>query len=83
MVRMSAPILSQSSAPSFTGRIEVDIITEDLPAGGGQQQAILGKLSLNVCIIGHIQFVEGVMSIITASIPMGRDGISRPIGEHI
>ena len=54
MVRLSAPILSQSFAPSFTGRIEVDITTEDLPAGGGQQQAILGKPSLNVCIIGHI-----------------------------
>ena len=43
MVRLSAPILTQSFAPDFTGRIVVDIRVEDLPAGDPRQQATLGK----------------------------------------
>ena len=43
MVHLSAPILTQSFAPTFTGRIEVDIITEDLPAGDSRQQATFGN----------------------------------------
>ena len=43
MVRLSAPILTWSFAPAFSGRIEVDIIAEDLPAGDPRQQATLGN----------------------------------------
>ena len=45
MVSLSAPILTQSFAPTFTGRIEVDITAEDLPADDDRQQATFGKYS--------------------------------------
>ena len=43
VVRLSAPILTRSFAPLFTGRIEVDITAEDLPAGDSRLRATLGK----------------------------------------
>ena len=49
MVRLSAPLLTRSFAPAFTGRIEVDITAEDLPAGDTRLRATLGKHCLILC----------------------------------
>ena len=46
MVRLSAPILTRSFAPAFTGRIEVDITAEDLPAGDTRLKATFGMHGL-------------------------------------
>ena len=56
VVRLSAPILIQSSAPTFTGRIEVDITAEDLPANDPHLWATLGKPSISFCkiIVKHL-----------------------------
>ena len=43
VVRLSAPILTRSFVPAFTGRIEVDITAEDLPAGDTRLRATYGK----------------------------------------
>ena len=56
MVRLSAPILTRSFAPAFTGRIEVDITAEDLPAGDTRLQATLGKHCLMLCET-HVQHI--------------------------
>ena len=43
VVRLSAPILTRSFALAFTGKIEVDITAEDLPAEDTRLRATLGK----------------------------------------
>ena len=43
MVRLSAPILSESLTSPFTGSIKVDITTEDLPSGDTRQNAQIRK----------------------------------------
>ena len=50
VVRLSAPILTQSFAPAFTGRIEVDITAEDLPAGDTRLRATLDKHCLTYTV---------------------------------
>ena len=48
MIHLSAPILTRSQIPAFTGRIEVDITAEDLASGDPRQHAKLGKCHLFV-----------------------------------
>ena len=48
MVRLSAPILTRSGIPSFTGSIEVDIAAEDLPSGDTRLSAHFGKHHLSI-----------------------------------
>ena len=43
MVHLSAPILTRSFVPAFTGSIEVDITVEDLPADDPRLRATFGK----------------------------------------
>ena len=50
MVRLSAPILTRSFAPAFTGRIEAYITAEDLPAGDTRLRATLGKHCLTYTV---------------------------------
>ena len=61
MVRLSAPILTRSFAPAFSGRIEVDITAEDLPAGDTRLQATLGKHCLILCEAQQILTVQPVI----------------------
>ena len=49
MVRLSAPLLTRSFAPAFSGRIEVDVAAEDLPAGDSRLRATHGKHCLILC----------------------------------
>ena len=42
LVRLSAPILTRTFIPAFTGSIEVDITAEDLPSGDTQRNALFG-----------------------------------------
>ena len=67
MVSLSAPILTQSFAPNFSGRIEVDITAEDLPAGDPHLRATNGQYKLRK--IRDIYFVEGIVRIVTAGFP--------------
>ena len=48
MVRLSAPILTQSFVPTFTGSIEVDVAAEDI--NDGRQSATFGKH----CLMHHL-----------------------------
>ena len=64
MVRLSAPILTQSSVPAFTGRIEVDITAEDLPAGDTRLRATLGKHCLILCETQQILTVKPALKFI-------------------
>ena len=50
VVRLSAPILTQSFVPTFTGEIEVDITAEDLPAEDTRLRATLGKHCLTYTV---------------------------------
>ena len=50
VVRLSAPILTRSFAPAFTGRIEAYITAEDLPAGDTRPRATLGKHGLTYTV---------------------------------
>ena len=53
VVRLSAPILTQSFVPPFNGRIEVNITAEDLPAGDTHLRATLG-MSFRTCNKTHM-----------------------------
>ena len=48
VVRLSAPILTRSGIPPFTGSIEVDIAAEDLPSGDTRLSAHFGKHHLSI-----------------------------------
>ena len=58
MVRLSAPILTRSFAPAFTGRIEAYITAEDLPAGDTRLRATLGNYCLILCRTQQILTVK-------------------------
>ena len=48
MVRLSAPILTRSGFPSFTGSIEVNVTAQDLPTGDTRQTAEFGEHYLSI-----------------------------------
>ena len=52
VVRLSAPILTQSFVPTFTGRIEVDVAAEDI--NDERQSATFGKYCLTNWYINKV-----------------------------
>lgn len=53
MIHLTAPILTWSTTPEVTGRIDVDIIAIDLPSNDPRQKAEFGKHCILKLAIEH------------------------------
>ena len=63
VIRLTAPILTWSTASGFNGSIEVDVIAMDLPSDDHRQRAEFGEHCIPLTYAHSVQlFFEATMS---------------------